>query len=135
MEPANLFDQLRKKMFLLITIGCLFLALAMWGCPRFFVYQSELAGEAELKKADWNRKIAVREADAKLESSKLLANAEIERAKGVAEANRIIGDSLKGNESYLHYLWIHNLELTKNQIIYIPTETNLPILERRQRFK
>ena len=41
---------------------------------------------------------------------KALAQAEIERAKGVAEANRIIGDSLKGNESYLRYLWISGLK-------------------------
>ena len=65
----------------------------------------------------------------KEESAQMLANAEITRAKGVAKANEIIGDSLKGNESYLHYLWIHNLESTKNQVIYIPTEASLPILE------
>lgn len=60
---------------------------------------------------------------------KSLAEAEIIRAKGVAEANRIIGDSLKNNEAYLRYLWIRNLEDGPNQIIYVPTEANLPLLE------
>lgn len=64
-----------------------------------------------------------------MESSKHLADAEIIRAKGVAEANRIIGDSLKGNESYLRYLWIPNLAENKGNIVYIPTECGLPILE------
>jgi regulator of protease activity HflC (stomatin/prohibitin superfamily) len=66
------------------------------------------------------------------EAAKHLAQAEIARAKGVAEANRIIGDSLKGNEDYLRYLWIHNLaeaEKLGAEVIYVPTEANLPILE------
>lgn len=106
--------------------------LLMYGCPQYNVWQQGLSGEAELKRAEWNRQITIKEALAKLESSKSLASAEVERAKGVAEANRIIGDSLKGNEGYLHYLWIHNLETTQNQIIYIPTEASLPLLERRK---
>jgi hypothetical protein len=64
-----------------------------------------------------------------MESAKLLGDAEVARARGVAEANRIIGDSLKGNEAYLRYLWIHNLESGSNSVIYIPTEAGLPILE------
>jgi hypothetical protein len=51
------------------------------------------------------------------------------RAEGVAKANKIIGDSLKENEAYLRYLWISEMKETKDQIIYIPTEANLPILE------
>jgi len=99
------------------------------GCPSYNVYTNEKGGEAELARANSNRQIAVQEAKAKLESAKMLAEAEIERAKGVAEANRIIGHSLKDNEGYLQYLYIHSLESSKNQIIYIPTEAGLPILE------
>ena len=51
------------------------------------------------------------------------------KAEGVAKANQIIGDSLKSNDSYLKYLWIRGLKDTKNQVIYVPTETGLPILE------
>ncbi len=68
-----------------------------------------------------------------MEAAKLLTQAEIERAKGVAQANKIIGDSLKGNEVYLKYLWVNGIENTKNQIVYIPTEANLPILEAGKR--
>ena len=92
----------------MILIGAIILGL--WGCPKYAVYEQELAGKAELARAESNRQIAVREAQAKKDAASLLAEAEIERAKGVAEANRIIGDSLKGNESYLRYLWISGLK-------------------------
>lgn len=103
--------------------------LGMWGCPQYDVWQKGLVGQAELKQAEWNRKISVREAEAKKESATMLAAAEVERAKGVAEANRIIGQSLKENEAYLRYLWIQGLHDGSSEIIYVPTEANLPILE------
>lgn len=117
----------------LATIGAVFLlilvAFGMYGCPQYNVYQQRLTGEAELARAEYSRQIAVREAQAKLDSAAKLADAEIERARGVAAANKIIGDSLKGNEAYLRYLWINELGITKNSVIYVPTEANLPILE------
>lgn len=108
--------------------------LVMWGCPNYSVYQQNLEGEAELARAKQNRQIVIQEAQAKKESAKDLADAEIIRATGAAKANEIIGNSLKGNEAYLHYLFINNMENTKNQVIYIPTESGLPILE-ANRFK
>jgi hypothetical protein len=100
-----------------------------WAGPQWGVYEQRLAGEAELQKAEFSKRVAVQEAQAKKDSAVLLAEAEVSRAEGVARANKIIGDSLKGNEAYLRYLWIHSMEDTKNQVIYVPTETNLPILE------
>lgn len=105
----------------------------IWGICALYadysVWSQGKSGQAELQRADWNRQIAVREAKAKEQSAILLAQAEVERAKGVAKANKIIGESLKDNEAYLRYLWINNLETSKNQVIYVPTEANLPILE------
>ena len=104
--------------------------LSMWGCPRYEVYRQYMQGEAELARASQNRQIKIREAEAAAEAARLLAEAEIERAKGVAEANRIIGESLKGNEAYLRYLWIQGLqEGSTPQVVYVPTEAGLPILE------
>lgn len=112
-----------------IGAGTLVSALLLGGCPYYGVYTKQMAGRALLAEAESSRQVAVLEARAKLDSAKSLAQAEIERAKGVAEANRIIGDSLRNNEDYLRYLFVNNLETTKNQVIYIPTEANLPILE------
>ena len=107
-----------------------FVPLGLWGCPRYAVYQQELEGAAELARATQNRQIRIEEAKAEPESAKLRAYAEIERARGVAEANKIIGDSLKGNEAYLRYLWIQGLqEGATPQVVYVPTEAGLPILE------
>ncbi len=112
----------------LFVVGAL-IGFGMWGIPTYSVWRKGLAGQAQLKQAEWNRQIAVREASAKKDSASLLAEAEVERAKGVAEANRIIGKSLKGNSAYLRYLWIQGLHDGSSEIIYVPTEANLPILE------
>ncbi len=111
----------------LVVLGivCLF----MWGCPQYHVYQQGMAGEAKLKEAESSRQIAIQEAHAKREAAKDLALAEVERAKGVAEANRIIGAGLKDNHEYLMYLWLHAMADQPHQIIYVPTEAGLPILE------
>ena len=111
-------------------VGVLGIASAMYGCPQYHVWEQGLRGQAELRRAEQNRQVAIQEATAKEESAKHLARAEIERAKGVSESNKIIGDSLKGNEAYLRYLWIHSLESDKQKtVVYIPTEANLPLLE------
>lgn len=117
-----------------VSLGVLLIVLGMWGCPQYHVYEQEKAGEAEYQRAEQNRKVKVLEAQAKLESAKLDAQAEIERAKGVAGANKIIADGLKGNDEYLRYLWIDKVAGTTNrEVVYVPTEANLPILEARPR--
>jgi len=105
------------------------IALPMWGCPRYNVWEQQQVGQAELARAQQNRQIKTQESLATKESATNLADAEVIRATGVAKANKIIGDSLVNNEAYLHYLFVNNLEHTQNQVIYIPTEANLPILE------
>lgn len=104
------------------------------GCaiaPRYKVWKQGKEGEAILAHAKYSREVAVAEAQAKMESAVLLAKAEVSRAEGVAQANEIIGKSLKDNESYLHYLWITEVagkDIDKT-VVYIPTEANIPILE------
>jgi hypothetical protein len=96
---------------------------------HYNVWAEGKLGEAELARAESNRRIKTLEAKAFLESANYMADAEIVRAQGVAEANKIIGDSLKDNESYLRYLWIQSLNSQSSQVVYVPTEANLPILE------
>lgn len=112
---------------LLVIVGI------VWGCSSLYrgyaIWSERKRGEAEYAHADANRKIAVLEAQAKKESAKALAEAEVIRAEGVAKANLIIGDSLKGNDGYLRYLWIQGLQTNQMQVVYVPTEANLPILE------
>lgn len=113
-----------------IVLGVAFLIfLLMWGIPQYSVYSAGKSGEAELANADYSKKVAVQTAQAKKDSAQLLADAQVIQATGVAQANKIIGDSLKGNEAYLKYLWIDKLDTEHSSIIYVPTETNMPVME------
>ena len=109
-----------------IVIG----GLLFIGGPQYNVWQQSLAGKAELQKAEYTRQVAVLEAQAKKDSAQQLAEAEIIRARGVAQANQIIGDSLKDNREYLQYLYITGLEEGSNKgnvTIYVPTEGGMPV--------
>lgn len=125
--------------FTALGILGLIILLSMWGLPKYKIYRQDLAGQANLRQQEWKKKVLIEDARAKNEAAELRAQtqirlakssaeAEIERAKGVAKANEIIADSLKGNESYLRYLWIDKLSDNQN-VIYVPTEAGLPILE------
>lgn len=117
---------------LLTIISVAILAALFFGLPAWNVWRRGLSGEAQLREAEWNRQIAVQEAKAKSDAAVLLAEAEVARAKGVAQANLIIADGLKGHDEYLRYLWIMALEHTASQggtVVYVPTEANLPIME------
>ena len=111
----------------ILIIG--FIVLTMFGLPRYNVWNAEMTGKARLAEADQSRQIMITEARAKKEAAIYEAEAEIERAKGMAKANQIVGDSLDGHANYLMYLYIQNMQKTSNQIIYIPTEGGMPILE------
>lgn len=96
--------------------------------PWYNVWSQEMEGKAEFAKAEQNRKIKIEEARANLEAEKLNAQAEIERAKGAAEAIKIENGSI--TPTYIQYLWVRQQsDLSNKTVIYIPTETNLPLLE------
>ena len=96
--------------------------------PWYNVWSQEMEGKAEFAKAEQNRKIRIEEAKANLEAEKLNAQAEVERAKGAAEAIRIENGSI--TPTYIQYLWVRQQsDLSDKTVIYVPTETNLPLLE------
>lgn len=110
--------------------------------PTYRIYRQNKQGEANLRQQEWEKKILIEQAkaqnesatlnaEARIKQAKAEAEAEIVRSRGVAEANKIIADSLQGNESYLRYLWID--KLSDKSVIYVPTEAGLPILEAGKR--
>ncbi len=142
METKEFFIKavLVTLVIIIIIIG-LFWSLS-FGWKHYKVWSYAQDGKAELARAEWEKKISIETAKAANESAALTAEAnitlaksqaqsEIERAKGVAEANKIIGESLKNNEEYLRYLWITSID--KSNVIYVPTEAGLPILEAGKR--
>lgn len=118
-----------KIAFAWILLGLLVLAIiggVMWAIPTYRVWQREMEGRAERAQAEWNKQIIVIEAEARLEAEILNAQAEVARAHGAAEAMYIVQDAL--TETYIRYLWVRMMAGNEN-VIYIPTEASLPILE------
>ena len=120
-------DLIKKGLWGICNIKVLAISMAFIR-PWYNVWSQEMEGKAEFAKAEQNRKIKIEEARANLEAEKLNAQAEIERAKGAAEAIRIENGSI--TPTYIQYLWVRQQsDLSNKTVIYVPTETNLPILE------
>lgn len=120
-------DMLKRSVWIVLVVVLLGVAMAFI-IPWYNVWSQEMEGKAEFAKAEQNRKIKIEEARANLEAEKLNAQAEVERAKGAAEAIRIENGSI--TPTYIQYLWVRQQsDLSDKTVIYIPTETNLPLLE------
>lgn len=115
-------------LILLIIIG---IGVMMWGFPKYKVYSQEMRGKADLKEAEWNKQIAIEEAKAELDSADLIRQADIVRAEGIAESNRIIAQSL--TKEYIQWKWVEGLHDGSSEVVYVPTEANLPLLEARNK--
>jgi regulator of protease activity HflC (stomatin/prohibitin superfamily) len=121
-----------------VTIGSIIAvvvvaAIFMIGMPTYNVYSKQMQGKAAYEEAVQNRRIRVLEAQALLDSAELTAQAEVARARGTNEANRIMAESLGGPDNYLRWSYINMLQETAGkpgrEVIYIPTEAAIPILE------
>lgn len=119
----------KKWIFWICIIVFIFTLISLIGLPYYNVWEQSMKGKSELSRAEYSRQIAVVEAEAKKMSAEQLAQAEVARAKGVAQANAIIAQSI--TEPYLRYMWINEVagQSTQKTVVYIPTEANIPILE------
>ncbi len=125
-----------KYIVLILIILIAGIAILMWGMPVYNVWQQEMAGKAEMAKAEQNRRILVEEAKARLEAEKLNAQAEVARAQGMAEAMKVENGQL--NSTYNQYLFIRTLEKLAEkgdlpQIIYLPSEGMVPVMDLNKR--
>jgi hypothetical protein len=112
----------------LVVIGFL-----MWLLPVYGVWCARKQGEAELAEANFAEQVAIAQATARLKAAEMNREAEEIEAKAVANSVKVIGDSLKNNDGYLRWQWIKGMAETGSDIIYVPTEANLPILEATRR--
>jgi len=95
----------------------------MMGLPRYNVWQQGLAGEAALRRAEQERRIAVTQAQAEVDASKL-------RAQAIAE----VGQAAKDFPEYRYQEFLGSFaealrEGNIEQIIYVPTEAMIPLTE------
>ncbi len=121
-----------KSLVIVFAAIAILVVVLMVGLPVYNVWQQEMAGKAEMAKAEQNRKILIEEAKARLEAEKLNAQAEVERARGMAEAMKLENGTL--NTTYNQYLFIRTLEKLADkgdlpQIIYMPSEGLVPVMD------
>lgn len=112
---------IKSRAILSVSSLVLFLGLSAavaFGYPQYKVWEQSKAGEAALAKATQDRQIKVQEAEA-----------EQEAASKQAEANRILGESIRQYPESMEQKWVEAIEKTSNQVIYLPTEASVPITE------
>jgi hypothetical protein len=99
---------------LVVLVGLIF----VWKLinPQLILYKANTEKQSQIA-------ISKAKADAAVHEKR----AEITRAEGVAEANKIIASSI--TPEYITWLYVDQLDRIEGQIIYIPTEAGIPILE------
>ena len=108
----------------IISIPILVILVALfWGLPVWNVWKSGLSGEAALRRAEQEKMIMIEQARAEKESAVLRA-----------EAIEIIGAATKEFPEYRQQEFIGAFanaiqDGSIDQIIYVPTEANIPITE------
>jgi len=116
------------KLFIAVVVtGLLVIIGLMFGLPRYTVWQQEMAGKARLAEATQSRQILIEQARAEKDAAVLQA-----------EAIKIMGEAAQKYPEYRKQEFIgafgEALKAGKiNQIIYVPTEANIPILEASKR--
>lgn len=129
------FSKISVGIFVVLLAG---IVAALWATPHYRVWQQGMLGKAMLEKAEQEKRITIETAKAKLEASTLDAESEIERAKGLSKSIEIVGEMAKKYPEYRHQQFIEGFaealrEGKISQVIYVPTEANLPILEAKHR--
>lgn len=112
--------------FVLLIGGFFFIVLIllfMFGWPHYKVWKQGMDGQAALAEAEQSKMIQVQVAKAELESAKLRA-----------EAIKLVGQAAKDYPEYRKQEFIGAFgEALRDgkiqQIIYVPTEANIPIVE------
>ena len=105
------------------AVGTAVIAFGMWLFPTYGVWRAGLSGKATLMFAEQEKQVQIEQAKAELESAKLRA-----------EAIAIVGEASKQYPEYRTQEFIGAFgEAIKSgaidQIIYVPTEANIPIVE------
>lgn len=104
-------------LFFFVAIG------GLVGCPKYNVYLAEMNGKAQSAQANQNREILVTQARAEKEAAQLRS-----------DAIKIVGKAAQDFPEYRQQEFIGAFadalkEGRISQIIYVPTEANIPVIE------
>ncbi len=135
-QQASFFPDMPDLLFwalcIAVVLGAIF-TLWLFVGPVYEVWASKKRGEASLAEANFAEQVAIAQATARFNAAELNKKAEVVEAEAVSISISKIGDALQKNEGYLRWQWIKNMAETENEVIYIPTEAGLPILEAGKR--
>ncbi|MCG2609204.1 hypothetical protein LZZ98_11840 [Acinetobacter sp. SM34] len=111
------------SLFIILFFSLLLVLLLLFGWPHYKVWKQGMDGQAALAEAEQSKMIQVQVAKAELESAKLRA-----------EAIKLVGEAAKDYPEYRKQEFIGAFgEALRDgriqQIIYVPTEANIPIVE------
>jgi len=116
--------------FIGISFGTLILIVlvgaGMAGCPTYNVYSARMEGEAVVARANGAKMALVAQATAERDAAQLRA-----------DAIKIVGQAAKDFPEYRQQEFIGSFAEALHQgkisqIIYVPTEANIPIIEARR---
>lgn len=125
MSAEDNFGKILSLVLLFVIIGAITGGLYMY--PKYKLYKMEMNGQAELAEAEWTKKIQIEEAKGKLEAAKYDRETELIKANTEAEANKIVAGSL--DPLYIKYKMVEKMTDANTEIIYVPTEGGIPVLE------
>jgi hypothetical protein len=108
---------------LIILALIIFIGGLMYILPQYNVWQQGLSGKAALTKAEQTKLILIEQARAELESAKIRA-----------DAIEVMGEAAQKYPEYRLQEFMGSFATaledgTIDQIIYVPTEANIPIME------
>ncbi|HRB02173.1 MAG TPA: hypothetical protein PLP26_02325 [Ilumatobacteraceae bacterium] len=116
------------KISTLVVVGTIGIVLMFqFVTPKFNLYKANTEKQAVIADQRAQSEAAEYAARSAVTQAKARAEAMIIEAQALAESQSIITETL--TDEYLRYLYIKALEGNTNQIIYVPTEAGLPILE------
>lgn len=120
-----------NRFYVLVATSMIaFGALLSWFLPNYNVWLSSKSGEAVLAEAEFSRRARVAEAQAKVDAAQLEADAILIRARGQAQANKILEPTLSSPVLQARYLEIlEDKGQGDRTVIYVPIspETGLPV--------
>lgn len=120
-------DFTKKDITIISAIVIALIFFIFFAYPMWTVWRAGLNGEAELNKAEQTKQIMIE-----------TARAEKEAASLKAEAIQIMGQAAKDFPEYRQQEFMQAFgealrEGNISQVIYVPTEANLPVLEAGKR--
>ena len=133
-ESAEAYYSTRKW----INLGIKIVAGATVGIFGLTLVNKAVGPQLNLYRANTEKQAVIAEQRAQSEAAEFAARSSVTQAKAKAEAMVIEAQALAESQAiiaetltpeYVQYLYVKAIEGNPNQVIYVPTEAGMPVLE------